>query len=47
LATKAESKDPSIIDQAASFYSQHPGLVKGLGAAALAVILSRATQTRH
>jgi len=47
LATKAESKDPSIIDQAASFYAQHPTLVKGLGAAALAVILARTTQTRH
>jgi hypothetical protein len=47
LATKAESKDPSIIDQAASFYAQHPALVKGLGAAALAVILARTTQTRH
>ena len=47
LATKAESKDPSIVDQAASFYAQHPGLVKGLGAAALAVILARTTQSRH
>ena len=47
LADHAQRKDPSIMDQAAAFYAQHPTLVKGLGAAALAVLLSRATQTRH
>ena len=47
LANHAQRKDPSVMDQAAAFYSQHPTLVKGLGAAALAILLSKATQTRH
>jgi hypothetical protein len=47
LATHAQRKDPSIMDQAASFYAQHPTLVKGLGAAALAILVSKAAQTRH
>jgi hypothetical protein len=47
LADHAQRKDPSVMDQAAAFYAQHPTLVKGLGAAALAILLSRATQARH
>jgi hypothetical protein len=47
MASNVERKDPTIVDQAASFFTQHPGLVKGLGAAALAVLLSRATQRRR
>jgi hypothetical protein len=34
-------KDPAIMDKAASFYAQHPTLVKALGATALALLLSR------
>jgi hypothetical protein len=40
LAKAAEKQDPSIIDRVSDFYSEHPGLVKTLGAAALAVAMS-------
>lgn len=40
LARQAEKEDPSIIDRVSDFYSEHPGLVKTLGAAALAVAMS-------
>lgn len=40
LAEQAQKKDPSIIDQASSFYAQHPTLVKALGAGSLALIMS-------
>ena len=41
IAEHAEKKDPSILDRAGEFYAQHPDLVKGLGAAALAIVLGR------
>jgi hypothetical protein len=41
IATHAEAKDPTIMDRAGEFYAQHPDLVKGLGAAALAIALGR------
>jgi hypothetical protein len=40
LAKEAQHHDPSIIDRASEFYAEHPGVVKGLGAAALAVMMS-------
>ena len=40
LAERAEKQNPSIIDQAGRFYSQHPQLVKALGAGSLALIMS-------
>lgn len=40
LAAHAEKSNPSIIDQASNFYAQHPMLVQGLGAGALALIMS-------
>ncbi len=40
LAEQAQKNDPSIIDQASSFYAQHPTLVKALGAGSLALIMS-------
>jgi hypothetical protein len=40
LAREAETRDPSVIDRVSDFYSEHPGLVKTLGAAALAVAMS-------
>jgi hypothetical protein len=46
LARQAAAKDPSIIDKAARFYSQHPTLVKSLGVAALAVLMRRVTTPR-
>lgn len=41
VAEAAEKHDPSIVDQVSSFYAQHPTLVQGLGAGALAVVMSR------
>ena len=41
IAEHAEKKDPSILDRAGESYAQHPQLVKGLGAAALAIVLGR------
>jgi hypothetical protein len=40
LAREAEQRDPSIIDRVSDFYSENPGLVKTLGAAALAIAMS-------
>jgi hypothetical protein len=47
LAQQAARKDPSIIDQAASFYAQHPTLVKTIGAGALALLMSRLSASRR
>ena len=41
LAEHAQQQDPSIIDKAGQFYAQHPTLVQGLGASALAMVMSR------
>ena len=47
MAQHAESKDPSIVQKAASFYAQHPTLVKAIGAGALALLMSRISQARR
>ena len=39
-AEQAQQHNPSIVDQASSFYAQHPTLVQGLGATALAMMMS-------
>ena len=39
MAHEAEKRDPSVVDRVSDFYSQHPTLVKGLGAAALAYMM--------
>jgi len=39
MASKAEQRDPSVVDRLSSFVAAHPGLVKTLGAGALAVAL--------
>lgn len=41
LAETAHQNNPSIIDTVSQFYSQHPGLVKTLGAGALALVMAR------
>ena len=41
IAAEAEQKDPSVVDQVSGFYAEHPALVKGLGVAALAFLMSR------
>ena len=46
LAEHAQKQNPSIVDQASEFYAQHPQLVQGLGAGALAMIMSRMSQNR-
>ena len=40
LAEHAEKNNPGILEQASAFYAQHPQLVQGLGAGALALIMS-------
>jgi hypothetical protein len=47
LASHAEKSDPSIVDRAGEFYAQHPKLVQGLGAAALALIMSHVSKQHH
>ncbi len=44
LAEQAQKNDPSIVDKAGEFYSQHPTLVQGLGAGALALVMSKISQ---
>jgi hypothetical protein len=46
LAEHAQKQDPSIVERASEFYSQHPTLVQGLGASALALVMSRISQHR-
>jgi len=46
LAKHAQQQDPSIIDRASSFYARHPKLVQGLGAGALALIMSHMSNRR-
>ncbi|HKW79709.1 MAG TPA: hypothetical protein VJQ49_01755 [Casimicrobiaceae bacterium] len=41
IAQHAEQKNPGIIDKMGSFYAQHPGLVKTLGSAVLAIALAK------
>ena len=41
LAGAAKQSNPGIVSELGSFYSQHPTLVKTLGAAALAIAMSR------
>ncbi len=41
MAAHAEKQDPSIVDRVGSFYGQHPDLVRGLRAMALAALLGR------
>jgi hypothetical protein len=47
LAKQAAQKDPSIVDAAASFYAQHPTLIKSIGAGALALLMSKISQSRR
>ena len=47
IAAQAETQDPSVIDRVSDFYAEHPMLVKGLGAAALAVALAKIAQSQQ
>ncbi|HEU4374411.1 MAG TPA: hypothetical protein VFS02_13020, partial [Telluria sp.] len=44
IAAKAEQHNPGIVDKMGDFYAQHPQLVKGLGGAALALVLGHMAQ---
>jgi hypothetical protein len=44
IAEKAEQHNPGVVDRMGEFYAQHPQLVKGLGGAALALVLGRMAQ---
>ena len=45
LAAHAERANPSIVDAVSGFYSQHPDLVRSLGAGALALMMG--AMARH
>src|SRR5215471_14760351 len=47
VAHQAARKDPTIVDKAAGFYAQHPDLVKGIGVAALGLLMSRISASRR
>ena len=47
MAEHAEQHDPTIVDRLGSIYSQHPGLIKTLGGAALAVTLAKLAQRQQ
>jgi len=47
LATHAEQKNPSIVDEVSGFYSQHPNVVKALGGLALAVAIQHIARSEH
>jgi hypothetical protein len=44
IAAQAEQHNPGIVDRMGDFYAQHPQLVKGLGGAALALVLGHMAQ---
>ncbi|MEO7009611.1 MAG: hypothetical protein ABI156_10720 [Caldimonas sp.] len=41
IAQHAQQQNPGIVEQMSGFYAQHPQLVKGLGAAALAIVMGK------
>jgi hypothetical protein len=47
LAETAQQHEPGIVDQLSDFYSQHPTLIKTLGAGALAFALGKIAQAQR
>jgi hypothetical protein len=47
IANHAQQQNPSIVDQAAGFYAQHPTLVKALGATAAAFALKNIAESQR
>jgi len=45
LAAHAEKSDPSLIDKASAFYSEHPALIKTLGGAALTIAMAKMAES--
>ena len=44
VVTQAQQHNPGILDSLSGFYAQHPGLVKTLGGAALAIMLGKVSE---
>lgn len=44
IAAAAEQHNPGVVDRMGGFYAEHPNLVKGLGGAALALVLGHMAQ---
>lgn len=42
--TQAQQHNPGIVDSLSGFYAQHPGLVKTLGGAALAIAMAKISE---
>lgn len=42
--TQAQQQNPGIVDSLSGFYAQHPGLVKTLGGAALAIAMAKISE---
>ncbi|MEO5700318.1 MAG: hypothetical protein ABIS17_07690 [Casimicrobiaceae bacterium] len=47
ITDHAERADPGIADRLGQFYAEHPQLVKGLGGAALAIVLGKLANSRN
>lgn len=47
IASHAEQHSPGIIDKMSGFYAEHPGLVKTLGGAALAIALAKMAESHQ
>ena len=47
IAANAEQHNPGVVDRMGAFYAEHPQLVKGLGGAALALVLGRMAQGKQ
>jgi hypothetical protein len=46
LADQAAQSDNSVVNKMSAFYAQHPTLVKGLGASAMALVMSKLANRR-
>jgi hypothetical protein len=47
IAAEAEKDNPKVVDRLSNFYSEHPTLVKSLGAAALTIALARVAESQQ
>jgi hypothetical protein len=46
LADQAAQSDNSVVNRMSAFYAQHPSLVKGMGASAMALVMSKLANRR-
>lgn len=47
IANHAEQHNPGIVDKMSGFYAEHPGLIKTLGGAALAIALAKMAENHQ